>query len=277
LEQAQHLGGTLRVRKHEELEAERMRVLSQSLSCSQQRRAEQLKKMAELTAERNRIEVERRLMFGDDEEEETPKSPTDIFPNEKPSWAEAPAKTVIPIALDEAPPASPDSRRSLRRRALSDIIGIGSPRATTPKPAYQHAQSPRSGGSALMRTAPEEPAASEEDGCASSIREALEIDPEKAENETFEDPTDEPRPFYVSDTGLNFPVASDRESLVYRAEAIRAHLETAVGVDRLIALMNDLESKGDEERVMASMFGELNPEIICLAQQLLVITEELEG
>jgi hypothetical protein len=114
-------------------------------------------------------------------------------------------------------------------------------------------------------------------GLAASIREALDIDPEAARHdEVFGDARKRPRPFYMNGDKIRLPAGSDRESLIHRAEAIRALLERKMGLEKLAQLSRELESQRDDERVPQSTVDECDPGALCLARHLMVLNETLE-
>jgi hypothetical protein len=115
-------------------------------------------------------------------------------------------------------------------------------------------------------------------GFTESLREVLALDPDQASvDDTFEDiGRKKPNVFRLGDQKIALPSGSDFESLRYRAEAIRADLERQIGVEKLVALQRELETASDEEGVAASFIKDLQPGLICLAQQLIVLDGELE-
>jgi NIMA (never in mitosis gene a)-related kinase len=77
------------------------------------------------------------------------------------------------------------------------------------------------------------------------------------------------------ETEADFPILKSTDSLMYRAEAIRAFLEKDLGPDRLL----DLYAAITEEEYLSSdidrMLGNVSPGIVVLLQQLLILDERI--
>jgi hypothetical protein len=106
---------------------------------------------------------------------------------------------------------------------------------------------------------------------AMSVKEALAMT--EAEDDCFGDDA----PVFVPENKVNFPVVSSEESLSYRIESIRAFLEKEIGVDKLIALHEELKSKGEDDKLAGSVINGIDPGIVLIAQQLLILDGDLDG
>jgi hypothetical protein len=104
---------------------------------------------------------------------------------------------------------------------------------------------------------------------AKSIRESMAEDGAPDDNESFEGQEDR----LANGLLAGFPVVKDEDSLAYRAEAIRAFLEKEIGLERLLALQQDLLDQGTNPFTMSSQA--LQPRIVSLAQQLLILDERI--
>jgi hypothetical protein len=124
----------------------------------------------------------------------------------------------------------------------------------------------RGGGGAAKEKA--EPAWARE--FADSLREALDIMP-GAPNEAFEDGQASGETVWrIKEKVLRLPVAGDRSSAIGRAEAIRAHLEAEIGVEKVIAVTEAIE----EGRPPAT---DVDPALVGLAQHLVMLEETIHG
>jgi hypothetical protein len=109
------------------------------------------------------------------------------------------------------------------------------------------------------------------------------LDQAKALNEALDNldnqnPVDEPEseeastPFFLPNKVLNFPKVKDSDSLAYRAEAIRAFLEREMGLEKMLALRQAVNSP---DGVLDSVLADCEAGVVVLAQQLLVLEETI--
>ncbi|KAK8895083.1 hypothetical protein M9Y10_023525 [Tritrichomonas musculus] len=83
--------------------------------------------------------------------------------------------------------------------------------------------------------------------------------------------------YYLKNRGVNLPAISDKDSISYRAEAIRAFLEKKIGIEKVIALkkaaLNE-NGHGDEEG--DNIFKDLEQGVVALARYLFMLDETFE-
>jgi hypothetical protein len=108
---------------------------------------------------------------------------------------------------------------------------------------------------------------------AMSVKEALEMT--EAENDCFGDEESEAS-LFVNERKVSFPVVSNEESLMYRIESIRAFLEKEIGVEKLLALHDALVSKGEDDKVTGSVIDQVDPGIVLIAQQMLILDGDMD-
>lgn len=101
---------------------------------------------------------------------------------------------------------------------------------------------------------------------ANAIYEALEITGNEFQDESEDESKDS---FFLPNKELHFPQIQDKDSISYRAEAIRAFLEREIGLDPMIALIHALE-EDDSKHIVKNY----EPGIIILVQQLIILDEE---
>ena len=70
-----------------------------------------------------------------------------------------------------------------------------------------------------------------------------------------------------------FPVVKDSDSISYRAEAIRAFLEKELGIERLIEIRKNLMNPDLEKNPFDLQIKDVEPGLIILAQQLVILDE----
>jgi hypothetical protein len=107
------------------------------------------------------------------------------------------------------------------------------------------------------------------DDAANVMRDALAMPADLiAANEEFEDAGT------PAQAELGLPIVNPGESLAHRAEAIRFHLETRLGVERMMALRRELMGEEASEKEV-ELLKEIPRSVVELAQQLLIIDGEL--
>ncbi|OHT05351.1 hypothetical protein TRFO_05928 [Tritrichomonas foetus] len=117
---------------------------------------------------------------------------------------------------------------------------------------------------------------------AMSLKEALELPEKHNFEDDFEDFDDDQQlqkgrqkqqqqVFYIDDKEVVFPIASDKESMQFRIESMRNYLEKQIGLQKLIALNNELINKSKDDATPTPIISDLSPGLVCLAEQLLVI------
>jgi hypothetical protein len=105
---------------------------------------------------------------------------------------------------------------------------------------------------------------------ADTLRDALNIRPGAA-NDAFEDKEGGGQTIWrISEKVLRLPAAGDRSSAIGRAEAIRAHLEAEIGVDKMIAVTEAIE--GGRAPV-----PDVDPALVGLAQHLVMLEETIQA
>lgn len=110
----------------------------------------------------------------------------------------------------------------------------------------------------------------------SSIKSVLKMpnDTEDTEN-TFEIPTEKPISHDLINKEVRFPIVSDNDSLMYRAEAMRAFLERELGIEEFITLRHELESENNGNEVI-SKYPNVLPGLVVILQQLLILEHLIE-
>ena len=107
-----------------------------------------------------------------------------------------------------------------------------------------------------------------EDELMASIKEAIEVDPKKAEDDVV---VGEPSKIYDGDKVVNLTVANDVGSLMSRAEELRCKIEERLGQEKMLQLRRELI--GIDEPKIAK---EVDPLSFFFMQQLLYLDEEIE-
>lgn len=110
----------------------------------------------------------------------------------------------------------------------------------------------------------------------SSIKSVLKMpnDAEDTDN-TFEIPCQKPISHDLINKEVRFPIVSDNDSLMYRAEAMRAFLERELGIDEFITLRHEIESENNGKEVI-SKYPNVLPGIVVILQQLLILEHLIE-
>ncbi|OHT16199.1 hypothetical protein TRFO_13354 [Tritrichomonas foetus] len=105
----------------------------------------------------------------------------------------------------------------------------------------------------------------------SSIKSVLNLPNETDDTEDeFEIPSTRPISHDLINKEVKFPIVSDSDSLMYRAEAMRAFLERELGLDEFISLRHEISNQNSGLDVI-SKFPNVIPGIIVILQQLLVL------
>lgn len=89
-------------------------------------------------------------------------------------------------------------------------------------------------------------------------------------DESFEIPTHRSISHDLINQEVKFPVVKDSDSLMYRAEAMRAFLERELGLEEFITLRHEIESENNGNEVI-SKYPNVLPGFIVILQQLLVL------
>ena len=115
---------------------------------------------------------------------------------------------------------------------------------------------------------------------AMTLKEALDIQDKHDSQEEEKEPQEEEnyakilsknQIFYINDKQVNLPVASSKESIQYRIEAMRSYLENQIGVNKLMELNKELINKAKDDSTPTPVISDLPPGLVCLAEQLLII------
>ncbi|KAH0786408.1 CAMK family protein kinase [Histomonas meleagridis] len=109
---------------------------------------------------------------------------------------------------------------------------------------------------------------------AKTIHEALDIKEDETEKQKQNETKEHTPVFHLQNKDIKLPIAKDTDSISFRAEAIRAFLEKEIGISKLIRMiqaMKDNTSSADE------IIKNLEPGLVVLAQQLLVLEECIES
>jgi hypothetical protein len=81
--------------------------------------------------------------------------------------------------------------------------------------------------------------------------------------------------FFVGDSEVDLPVVRDTDSLMYRAEAIRAFREKQFGLGGLIELYAAIAGEGCTRAEVDRMVAHVEPGLVVLLQQLLILDEKI--
>jgi hypothetical protein len=113
------------------------------------------------------------------------------------------------------------------------------------------------------------------EGVLASVRQALDIEPEKARDGSgFDDSRDRVSAvFRTTDEKLRLPRGPDPKDLASRARVIHGHLADKLGTKTLRELLAELRSQGGGGNEIGGR--QIDPGLMCLAQQFIVLEEEL--
>jgi hypothetical protein len=105
---------------------------------------------------------------------------------------------------------------------------------------------------------------------ADSVRETMlgPVSEDPEDHETFEGDEEPAQGLFA-----RFPMLGSKDSVAYRAEAIRAFLEKEIGLEKLAALQRDLVT--DDANPFTLWSRAIDPRLLILAQQLLLLDERL--
>ena len=93
--------------------------------------------------------------------------------------------------------------------------------------------------------------------------------------DNFDLDTTKDRTFYCGSQEIDLPIVRDSDSLAYRAEKIRAFLESEIGINKLIKIYRAIAEGTEREAERACAMVE--PGFVILIQQLLILDDKING
>ena len=105
----------------------------------------------------------------------------------------------------------------------------------------------------------------------SSIKSVLNLPTDADDtNDSFEIPSASSQSHALINKEVRFPVVADNDSLMYRAEAMRAFLERELGIEKFIELRREIENENEGFHVVSN-YPDVLPGLIIILQQLIVL------
>jgi hypothetical protein len=108
---------------------------------------------------------------------------------------------------------------------------------------------------------------------ANAIRAVLDFTDGQEQTESSRD--EEMGMFFVGQKEVSFPAVKNNDSLMYRAEALRAFLEEELGMRKFTAIYRFITDGDDGVKAVERITRGVEPGLVVLVQQLLILDETI--